>query len=231
MSFLSLDSRLLFVHLYKNAGSSIEAGLNQCFVNDLSLRPPVVTRSAFVNRLIHRYLLLRSGHIAMPIRARGLKRLAVLEALNKHLPVTTFEENINLKDFYSFAVVRNPWSWQVSIYNYARSTPSHYQYGQPQYRDFDAYIRWRCSSEVRLQSRFLSTHSGTPGVSRILRYENLRDEWAGLRSLQNWALPDLPHVNRSTYDDYRTYYSDDTAELVAKTFHADIVEYGYSFDA
>jgi hypothetical protein len=231
MSFLSLESGLLFVHLYKNAGSSIEAALSQRFVSDLTLRPPSVTKSAFVNQLIHRHLLLRSGHVAMSIRARGLKRLAVLEALNKHLPVTTFEENIDLKGVYSFAVVRNPWSWQVSIYNYARSTPSHYQYGQSQYRDFDAYIRWRCSSEVRLQSRFLSTHSGVAGLSRTLRYENLQEEWAGLRSLQNWALPDLPHVNRSTYDDYRAYYNDHTAELVASTFRADVVEYGYTFDA
>jgi hypothetical protein len=230
MSFLSLQSRLLFVHLYKNAGSSIEYALSQCYSNDLSLRPPLITRSAFLNRLIHKHILLRSGHIAMPIRERGLRRLAALEALNKHLPLTAFEENINLDNVYSFAVVRNPWSWQVSIYNYARKTPSHYQYGQPQYQSFDAFIRWRCTSEVRLQSRFLSNHAGECGVSRVLRYEHLEDDWASLRSSCNWRLPDLPHVNKSTYDDYRSYYCDETVQMVAKVFRADLNEYGYAFE-
>jgi len=231
MSYLSLQSRLLFVHLYKNAGSSIESALRSSFVNDLSLRPPSITKSKFVNKIVHQHLLLRSGHLAMPIRTRGLDRLSVLEALNKHLPVTTFEENINLNDVYSFAVVRNPWSWQVSIFNYARSSLSHYQHGQPQYRDFHNYIRWRCSSEVRLQTRFLSNHSGYLGISKILRYENLTEEWACLRCDQKWKLPDLPHVNKSTFDDYRSYYTDATAELVASAFRPDILEYGYTFES
>ena len=230
MSFLSLQSRLLFVHLYKNAGSSIEHALSQCFGNGLSLRPPSITKSAVLDRLIHKHILLRTGHIAIPIRERDLKRLAALEVMNKHLPLTAFGENINLNDVYSFAVVRNPWSWQVSIYNYARKTPSHYQFGQPQYQSFDAYIRWRCTSEVRLQKRFLSRHDGRCGVTTVLRYECLHDEWASLRSSLGLHVPDLPHVNRSTFDDYRTYYSDETAQLVANTFFADISEYGYAFD-
>jgi hypothetical protein len=32
-------------------------------------------------------------------------------------------------EMYLFGLVRNPWDWQVSLFNYIRQTPTHYQYG------------------------------------------------------------------------------------------------------
>jgi hypothetical protein len=42
MSFLNQDKRLLFVHIYKNAGSSITEALRECYRNDLAYAPPVL---------------------------------------------------------------------------------------------------------------------------------------------------------------------------------------------
>jgi hypothetical protein len=230
MSFLSLKSRLLFLHLYKNAGSSIEAALQSVYLNDLTLQPAQLTPVPVLNRLIHNKLLLRSGYVALPIRQRGLPRLRALSAMERHLPLKRFEENIDLGSVHSFAVVRNPWSWQVSLYNYASKTPFHYQYGAPQYASFDSYIRWRCSSQIRLQSTFVSNHAGVCGVNTILRLESLQDDWADLRARQGWGLPDLPYLNSTRHSDYRNYYTDDLMLIVAEAFAADIAAFKYTFD-
>lgn len=229
MSFLSISHRLLFLHLYKNAGSSIEAALQSVYRNDLGLQPLPLTPLPALNRRLHQWLF-RSGHVALPIRQRGLPRLRALSAMERHLPLARFEENLDLGSVHSFAVVRNPWDWQVSLYQYARKSPDHYQYGEPQYASFESYLRWRCTSQVRLQSRFLSNHAGSCGVNTILRFETLTDDWSDLRARQGWNLPDLPHINRSTHGDYREHYTDELALMVSEAFSADIKAFGYTFD-
>ena len=39
-----------------------------------------------------------------------------------------------------------------------------------------------------------------------------------------------PHRNRSGHKDYRTYYTDETRDLVAEAFRGDIETFGYTFD-
>jgi hypothetical protein len=41
---------------------------------------------------------------------------------------------------------------------------------------------------------------------------------------------ELPHVNVSEHRDYRTYYTPETREFVAKRFQRDIEMFGYDFD-
>ncbi len=231
MSFLNQANRLLFVHVYKNAGSSIVKALRECYSNDLAYAPPRITGIGSIDLRLDFRLIRANGYFAVKLNS-GLEKLRTLEAMtNGHLTVKDIQENITIVDLESFAVVRNPWSWQVSLFNYARKEQGHFQHGQPQYENFETYIRWRCSDEVRLQSHFLESHRGGIGVKHLLRFETLSEDWSELAAKTGWKLPDLRHENQSTYDDWKRYYTDDIAALVGATFDKDCNQFGYCFDS
>ena len=110
MSFLNQDKRLLFVHIYKNAGSSITEALRECYRNDLAYAPRITSIGSIDLRLDYR--LIRANGYFVVKNSSGLEKLRTLEAMTDgHLTVKVFQENIPIGDLESFAVVRNPWAW------------------------------------------------------------------------------------------------------------------------
>jgi hypothetical protein len=61
------------------------------------------------------------------------------------------------------------------------------------------------------------------------RYETLAADFAQVCDRLKLRV-ELPHVNQSVHQDYRTYYSEHTRQLVAEHFAADIRLFGYTFD-
>lgn len=74
--------------------------------------------------------------------------------------------------------------------------------------------------------------SGNTIVDYTGRYERLKDDFREVRD--RLGLPEkvrLPHRRRAAErTDYRSYYSDAAAELVARYYAPDIEALGYSFD-
>src|SRR5690606_20911543 len=57
------------------------------------------------------------------------------------IPKSIFEE------YFKFAFVRNPWDWQVSLYEYARQSPTHHEHVLTNsFKNFDDYIEWRVNN-------------------------------------------------------------------------------------
>lgn len=142
----------------------------------------------------------------------------------------------------SIAVVRNPWDWTVSTYHWwvqlALTQPalaskaleikqldsfrsfvlsSHYKDYITHFRATD-YIEWLIDSK------------GDLIVDHILRMECLNEDWQSLMAHFDLGSDPLPHENHSTHRDYRSYYDDDTAEVVAKKFKRSIDRFDYHFD-
>jgi hypothetical protein len=94
---------------------------------------------------------------------------------------------------------------------------------------FDEYIHWRVNSDKHLQSEFFCDAEGRVLVDHIGRLESIREDFQTICE-QIGIEANLPHKNASSHRDYRTYYSDDTRELVADHFQEDIERFGYCFD-
>ena len=116
-------------------------------------------------------------------------------------------------------VVRNPWDRLVSA---ARHLGQHKRFSD-----------WLRGSKQLFWLDILRTPQTvwTRGCTHILRFESLKDDWQVFCA--DAGFPGLPlHYNdlhRNAPVDYREFYTDEDAELVAERFAPDIKEFGYAY--
>ena len=140
---------------------------------------------------------------------------------------------------FKFAFVRNPWDLQVSSFHHIRRERPHLL---GEHDAFEAFLRWKLDPErpyqyhidtsVQLQTDYLVDLHGRVIVDFIGHYERLAEDFAEVCARIGVSHLSLPHERRAAdrEKDYRQYYSDETAELVARHFARDIELLGYRFD-
>ena len=136
------------------------------------------------------------------------------------------------KDYFTFSFVRNPWDWQVSLYEYMRCTPNHPQHQLCMEKSFHDYILWRVNNERKTQFSFLSDEandSSPLSLDFIGKVENIQQDFNNLR-LRFGIDTELPHINKSSRKGaYQDYYNPETADLIREAFKLDIETFNYHF--
>lgn len=131
--------------------------------------------------------------------------------------------------YYKFAVERNPWDRQVSLYNHRC-----WKTGRPP--DFDRDMRspwYRATEYCKLDNWSIYAIGSEIVADRVLRYETLAEELAGL--FDDLGIEEevrLPRLRQYRPDrrHYAAYYSDRTRDLVARWYAREIEAFGYEFD-
>lgn len=133
------------------------------------------------------------------------------------------------RSYFKFAVERNPWDRQVSLYCQRRSksdTPQHFD------RDMGSPL-FRALHYTRLNNWGIYTIHGKIAVDRVIRYEQLDHALPALFEELGFEeaieLPRLRSGHREAGRDYRDYYSPKTRNLVAKWYRREIEAFGYTF--
>jgi hypothetical protein len=199
--------QFIFVHLYKTAGVSIKE----------ALRPYAdshVDRAFFGDRVLHRI------------------RLKRIEPYPPHLKAYEVRERFpdEWGRYFTFAFVRNPWAWQVSLYSYMRQRERHWQHDiATSFSDFEEYLEWRVAEDKHLQQEFLCDWEGNIMVDFVGRVETIEKDFEHICDTIGVAAS-LPHKNKSKHRNYRDYYDGYTRALVAEHFAPDIEQFGYDFD-
>lgn len=216
---LSLKYNFLFVHIAKTGGTSVRAALQP-----LRWRDPWYYPMWLCSRLSR-----LSGHRIGSKFPRHAKAIAAKEML----PAELYDR------LFKFAFVRNPWDLQVSSFHHIRRERPHLMQGID---DFETFLRWKLDPErpyqyhidtsIELQSDYLVDLHGEVIVDFIGKYERLTEDFATVCSRIGIPMPKMPHKRRAAdrRKDYRSYYTDVTAELVAQHFARDIELGGYRFD-
>ncbi len=209
----------LFVHIAKTGGTSIRAALRQ-----LQRRDPLYPLMFICSRMSH-----LTGHRLGSKFPRHAKIIAAKEML----PAALFER------LFKFAFVRNPWDLQVSSYHHIRRERPALLAGHEAFTDFldwkldpDRPYQYHIDTSIEQQRDYLVDLHGQLCVDFIGHYETLASDYASIQAKLAAQLPPLPHKRRASdrQSDYRTYYSDRTAALVADHFAGDIAAFGYRFD-
>lgn len=198
----------IYVHVYKVAGQSVKMALRK---HEMRWLPGINTLAAIALESPPAY---------------------AFRPLGAHAGAAQIRDWLGPEEFarlFSFAFVRNPWDWQVSLYHFIRHNKVNYQRRMVSEMSFDEYIRWRVDEDRHLQSEYLCDRHGELLVDFVGRFEQLEADFATIATKLGLRLR-LPHVNATRHDDYREHYTDETAGLVAEAFAPDIDRFGYSFE-
>jgi hypothetical protein len=198
---ISVQKRFVFIHIPKTGGNSIQSVLRR------------YSEDTVVHRRDHQ---------------DGVERFAVRNesyGTIKHSPLAAYRKGLGSKKFsafYKFTCVRNPWDRMVSYY----FTPGRQKAWDP--IAFRSVILEAGSVEDYL--RLADEADPFSNVDRILRFENLEQDFRALCSNLDIPPAPLPIYNRSEREHYSKYYDEALRELVSERFAAEIRRFGYTFE-
>lgn len=136
------------------------------------------------------------------------------------------------KKYFKFAFVRNPWDWQVSLYEYAMQNEQHRQHEMTRgFKSFEEYIDWRIDGNFKLQSDFLTNTKGEIIVDQIGRLEDIEKDFEAICRHIGIDSPRLTKANSTRRKHYSEYYNASTIEKIRSTFEKDIDRFGYGFES
>jgi hypothetical protein len=193
---------LVFVHIPKTAGTSIRSTLAQ-----------------LPNPKPRRYLRLKAHARAFEFRlAMGEQRW---------------------NDSFSFAVIRNPFDLMVSSYFWWLEKAGAWKSLREGQQEVQAMGGFGDFVRSELGREYINEYPGDifdwialDGeiiVDYVARMETLADDWREIMRRVDGPPIELPRENVTSRGDYRQYYDDETAELVARRFHRTLERFDYSF--
>ncbi len=191
-------------------------------------------------------------HSALFVHVPKAAGLSVYQALDMDRPPDThatatacqIADQAFFDNAFKFAVVRNPWDRLVSAYHYlsqASAFPQDQEWAKKRLSsapDFASFMRlmarpWRRNQIMGWrhflpQTCFLQVRH-VNAMDLLIPFESLDDGLADVGARIGVKLTPA-YANRSKRGDYRRYFSDEDAELIAHIYAKDIALTGARFD-
>jgi len=206
---ISRSKRFIFVHIYKTAGTSVRSALVEHVEEDSQ-----------VVKLCNRVTYKLAGKPAIKPKELAWKHAGAGEYL-----ALMGEENF--RRFFKFSIVRNPFDWQVSLYEYIRQSPGHHLHNFALAVDFLSFLRSGVGETTKPQASFLTSRNGELLVDFVGKFESLDKDFSKICE-KIGAHGKLEHLNASTRSNLPEYYaSPEAIDIVLENFHRDFNLFGY----
>ena len=139
-----------------------------------------------------------------------------------------------IADFYTLTLVRNPWDRLVSYYHWLRQQNfAHSAVGLAKTQSFSGFLnhpQTRTALRLWPYGAYMRDHLGVERARLYLRLERLAEEIAPFEAHLGFRLrPGRCNASERQVD-WRGYYSDADAALIASLCAGDIARFGYCFD-
>ncbi|PWK55123.1 sulfotransferase family 2 domain-containing protein [Roseicyclus mahoneyensis] len=204
---ISHHHQTLFVHIPKCGGQSIE----HAFLNAMGLtwknRAPLLLRPRV------------EGEIAPP----RLAHLLLEEYVNN-----CYISNALYRNYFKFAVVRNPYDRLVSLYHYLNLF---------EHKGLNAFVQENLTSILkpthpshwffRPQVDYLQSPAGQSGLDAVYRLESLKQAWLEIAEKAALGAVELPHVNKShsRVGGAKETLSETSREIIRSAYSADFKKF------
>lgn len=140
------------------------------------------------------------------------------------------------KDYFIFAVKRNPFDRAVSGWKYLqKDMPSDIKRTLKRGLSFkDTLLNLPQEGHdydhiTRLQTENLINQDGKLICNMLLRFENLQKDFDIVCKKIGLPYQELPHLQKSEHKHYTEYYDDEARQIVAEKYAKDIEYLGYKF--
>ncbi len=214
---ISPGRRFIFVHIPKTGGSSLALALeSRAMRDDILIGDTPKARR----------------------RRRRLKGARAAGRLWKHSTLADIAGLVPaemIEGAFVATLVRNPWDRLVSYYHWLREQRfEHPAVTLARASDFSGFLNapaTRAAFAANPYGRYVTLPDGQERCSAFIRLEHFEQDAAPMWRHLGFRL-DLPHGNASARRrDWRGYYSDRDAALVAAICAEDIARFGYRFSA
>lgn len=212
---INRDLKFVFVHIPKNAGTSVEYALFKTFKNEYNL----------YERAMKRVEKRMPNHKGLSFLGKG-EFYRCFGARKSKTPQHRFlSEYNNVENYFSFAFVRNPWQRALSLYEYGKARRF---YGDN--ITFAKFLRefphpnWVDRYHDKKQFEY------TRDVTFVGRVETLEKDFATILKVLKFPTIPIPKTNVTNREHYSYKYDDECVDLVGKLFFQDIDKFKYSFE-
>lgn len=193
--------KIIFVHIPRTGGSSME--------NQLMKQLNVGEHSRFVFEINN----------PVPNRVVG------------HYKLSDYSYYVNLDDYYTFSIVRNPWDLLVSYYEYFRKKDKTDIVNVISLLSFEEFIIYL--DKLKLKHKVTNFDEwitvGNKSVNFVAKLENLNDDYKIICNQLDIEYKQIVKSNTSTRNTYTEYYNSKTKDIVFNLFKNDIIRYGYEY--
>jgi hypothetical protein len=218
---ISRGRRFIFVHIPKTGGTALATALEARAMKDDILIGDTPKARARAGRL-------RSLKLG-GVKARG--------RLWKHSSLADIDGLVGpeeLAQFVLVTLVRNPWDRLVSYHRWLLAQSfAHPAVARAKTHDFSGFLnhpQTRMSLMLWPYSAYLRDAAGEERTAMFMRLEHLGEDLPPFEAHLGFRLA-LPRVNASARPaDWRPFYSETDAALVAELCASDIARFGYRFD-
>lgn len=228
------DHKLVFVHIPKNAGKSVESA----FLGD---RGSELGKRSRMNEAFKLMLRLTSNPAPRKHLLGSLDYTFAAQHMTlKELSDLGFVTSRTCPDYRSFAVVRNPYDRAVSsvFHHFGRALREGTRRIDTA-EDFDrAFMEWLDEApkdhnqiaHKRTQFEFLSLDGLTIGVETLIRYENLAAEFQVFCRAQGVSEVELGWAGKNNRSrDYKEYFTQSARDMLEKVYAQDLSSLKYSY--
>lgn len=209
---ISKKHKFIFIHIPKNAGTSIQEALKNVNVRE------------------------EKQHWAV---SQTTKHQSLQDLLKIYEDSNWLEKKVKDFDFinyFKFAVVRNPFERMVSLYNYLKKskirneihTVNSFEHFIHLFEDKNSWVSKLHSCKTQLS--YITDFEGNILVDYLGRYENLSIFKTEIEANFDFKL-NLKKLNVSNLHkfDYRTYYDNETQSIIEWKFLEDLNTFNYNF--
>lgn len=205
---ISHRHKFIFIHVWKTGGTSVSRALAPFAENECQ-------KAGFLRGLFE-------------------KRKPLSSDFDKHITSAELAEKLDqkyFKNYFKFAFVRNPLSWEVSYYHFITQKPNNHPQKEiiRQLGSFENYIPWAAEHEMmkRSQSTFLYDKNGNSLVDFVGKYEELEEGMNYVAKKLGLSGLELKRHNSSKHSNYQDYYTKESANIVMEAMKGDFELFDY----